>query len=237
MRLRDNHRAYVGGSVALALIGLWLGHTLEYLRVWGTAGLQAEFLRSVHAYMVPLGAAIAAVCAVAGIRLWRVWAALGLRLDAARWSVRRLFRGATVEAPSAAPHRSAPSLPAGVLAAWPPLAVLQICLYLLQENVEALAGGAPPPGFGAITGVHALAPPVHAGVSLVLVLAAALALRLVRRRAKEVALVEAVVRAFLRTLFGRPLRLPSPPSRDVRAPLQLLGLLVRQRPPPTPLSV
>jgi hypothetical protein len=43
----------------LALVGLWLGHTLEYVRVWGWRGLSAELFGSPHAYMLPLAAVLA----------------------------------------------------------------------------------------------------------------------------------------------------------------------------------
>ena len=236
---RDKRQLLVGGFVALALVGLWLGHTVEYVRVLGTAGLTTELTGSVHAYMLPLGAVLAIAATLGGASIWRWWVALGARLDRARAMAASLLRG---HAPAAAaaigepPLSDSPSFVAGVLAAWPALALLQIGLYLIQENVEALAGGAPAPGFGAITGVHALAPLVHAGVALVLVVAGAALLRLLQRRARELAVVEAVVRALLRRWRGLPQALAIPADRDGAAPSQLLGRHIHQRPPPSLLA-
>ncbi|MBV8195931.1 MAG: hypothetical protein JOY80_10440 [Candidatus Dormibacteraeota bacterium] len=232
----SNHRRLVvGGGVALALLGLWLGHTIEYVRVWGTAGLDAELFGSVHAYMLPLAAGLGLVGALLGLRLWQVWTALGRRLDAAQGAVWALLRGRPVAVREPMDAASPPSFWAGVLVAWPALAVLQIALYLFQENVEAVAAHVPAPGLGAITGVHALAPAVHAGVALALVLVVAAVARLVRRRGHVVAAVEAIARALLRALTSRVPELRIPPSRHLRAPLQLIGLRLQQRPPPVAL--
>lgn len=236
---RDKRRLLVGGFVALALVGLWLGHTVEYVRVLGTAGLTAELTGSVHAYMLPLGAALALAATIGGAWIWRCWVALGARLDRARAMAASLLRGrvpTTAEPPAAPATPRSPSFVAGVLAAWPALTLLQVALYLVQENVEALAAGAPAPGFAAITGVHALAPLVHAGVALVLVVAGAALLRLLQRRARQVGVVEAVVRALLRRWRGLPQRLPLPATRDAAAPSQLLGRHILQRPPPALLA-
>ena len=43
-------------SMLLAvLVGAWLGHALEYVRVWGTRGFGGLVSRSLHAYMGPVG--------------------------------------------------------------------------------------------------------------------------------------------------------------------------------------
>lgn len=227
----------VGGWVALALVGLWLGHTLEYMRVWGTAGLNAELFGSIHAYMLPLAAVIALLASAVAFRLWRVWTALGRRLDEAHTLVRSVLRGRPADVPEAPPPVTTPSFWAGIAAAWPALAVLQIVLYVFQENVEAIAYRMPAPGFGAISGIHALAPLVHAGVSLVLLVATAGALRLLRSRVSTIEAIEAVARALLRALTTRAPRLTPPLSRDVAPPLRLFGFGLRQRPPPPLLAV
>ncbi|MGH7687444.1 MAG: hypothetical protein ACREN2_11600 [Candidatus Dormibacteria bacterium] len=235
MPLRDRRRLLVGGAVALALIGLWLGHTLEYMRVLGTAGLNTELFGSVHAYMLPLGAALAFAAATGGLWLWRLWSALGRRVDGGRAAIRSLFRGRPVQPPGEPPSSlgRAPSFWAGVLVAWPALALLQIALYIFQENAEALAGGVRAPGLGAVSGVHWMAPFVHAAVAFVLVTIAAAVVRLLGRRVQTVARIEAVLRALLRARRLLPQRLSAPASRDLRAPFLLLGLQRRQRPPPT----
>ena len=57
-----NRRARLAapGGVLLALLGLWLGHTIEYARVWGFQGIQGELSGSMHGYMVPFAAILAA---------------------------------------------------------------------------------------------------------------------------------------------------------------------------------
>jgi len=225
----------VGGGAALALAGLWLGHTLEYARVWGLAGLDSELVGSIHAYMLPLAAAIAVLAALFAARIWRLWSALGQRLDASRAALHQLMRGRRAAVPDAM-HGDAPSFVSGVAVAWPALALLQIALYLVQENVEAVVAGGRAPGLGAITGTHALAPLVHAGVALVLILWAAALLHLLRHRSARIVAVESIARALLRALTTRAPRLILPRSCDARPPLQR-GLRLRQRPPPALLPV
>jgi hypothetical protein len=226
----------VGGGVLLALVGLWLGHTAEYARVWGARGLSAEFFGSIHAYMLPLAAIIAVLAVAFAARLWQAWARLGRRLDAARAQLGAALRGRRPEhVPTAVPVDSAPSISSGVAIVWPALSLLQIALYLVQENVEAVAAGMPAPGIAPITGIHSLASLVHAGVALVLITTAAIVLRLVRRRARAIDAVEGVTRALLRVLI-RPLQIVRPLAVDIRTPLQLIGLHLRRRPPPTLLT-
>ena len=50
---------------------------------------------------------------------------------------------------------------AQLVALWLPLSLLQLGLYLLQENGEALAAGRPLPGIGAVAGVHSPVLAVH----------------------------------------------------------------------------
>lgn len=220
------------GGVLLALVGLWLGHTIEYVRVWGAAGLNSELFRSMHAYMLPLAAVLGLLASAAAFQLWRIWSALGHRLDAAHTILRTTLRGTPTDVPAPLARATAPSFRAGILVGWPPLAALQILLYIVQENVEAAAAGMPAPGFGAVTGAHGLAPLVHAGVSLVLLIAAASTLRLLRGRARTIVTVEALARALLRAVTVRAHRAPTPKSLPVRAPVVLFGLALRQRPPP-----
>jgi hypothetical protein len=119
-----------------------------------------------------------------------------------------------------------------VAAWWLPLTLLQIGLYLFQENVEAALAGAAAPGLGAISGVHAAAPLVHGLVALLLCAAAALAWRLLHRRAAAVERVAALLRHLLDRLGSmRPLT----PGALVAVPLPLdrFGRLWC-RPPPLP---
>src|SRR5207253_1324120 len=153
-----------GAAMLAALIGSWLGHTLEYLRVDGGAGMERSLLAGVHAYMVPTGGLLALAAALAGARCRRAWLLLGRRLDRARGALRRLVRGERI-APSAPGRAPAVSAPAGLLALWLPLGAAQIALYLAQENLEAMLAGAPAPGPGPIVGAHWAAAAVQLGVA------------------------------------------------------------------------
>ena len=69
------------GVVLLAVIGVWLTHTVEHLRVGTAAGVSAAAFSSVHVYMLPVGALLALAAALAGVGVWRAWWALGRRLE------------------------------------------------------------------------------------------------------------------------------------------------------------
>jgi hypothetical protein len=235
MKRRDLTSLAGGGGVLLALCGLWLGHAAEYVRVWGTQGIDQVLFGSVHAYMLPLAALLAFAALGFGVQLGRVWLSLGRRLDSGRWLLAALLRGRRPDAEPAI-GSPLPTLTSRVLAAWPAVITLQVALYVIQENVEAAAGGRPAPGISVITGVHALAPLVHAGVSLAMLLAVAALLRIVRGRASQVAAVETTIRALLARVRRAPF-IRTPPSEILRSPLRLLGFDVQRRPPPATLPV
>jgi hypothetical protein len=223
------------GCVLLAFVGLWVGHTLEYLRVWGTAGLVDSMTNPVHAYMLPLAAVLAVLGALFGLRLYRAWQALNDRLDAAAAGMRRIWRGHAGEIPPARQGRTSPA--ARLAAIWLPLAAAQIVLYLIQENVEAMARAQAAPGFGAVTGIHWAAPFVHLYVSLLLACGVRICQIVLRRRAIVVERVEAMLRA-----ATRQVREPLPPAlkpahRRASAPLDGLGRHLWRRPPPLLLDV
>jgi len=100
----------------LALFGTWIGHSLEYLRVGGRAGLRAELVGSVHVYMLPVGAMLIGLAIAGGMGWWRAWQALGRGLDAARAALADALRGHR----GAAPAGAAPSF----AARWGALALL-----------------------------------------------------------------------------------------------------------------
>ena len=135
-------RVAASGGVLLALLGLFIGHTLEYLRVWGAAGVVASMTNPVHAYMLPVGGVLVVLSAVFALRLRRAWRALNHRLDNAVASLHRIWRGGSEAAAEQRP-RSSPG--ARLVAIWLPLAAAQIVLYLVQENVEAVASSVPRP--------------------------------------------------------------------------------------------
>jgi hypothetical protein len=226
------------GGVVLALVGVWLGHSVEYMRVGGVAGLGDALLHSLHVYMLPVGMLLALLAAAVAVRGVRLWVGLGRQLAGLRLAVARALRGGrdAVDAPRAGGRPVGPRLGAGRLVAawWLPLTALQIGLYLFQENVEAVVGGAPAPGLGAVTGVHALAPVVHAAIALVLCAAVALASRLLRGRVALVERVAALLRHLLDRLGSLAPELPgaAPPAPP---PLDRFGRLWC-RPPPVPVS-
>jgi hypothetical protein len=227
-------RLSAAGMVVLGCAGTWVAHTVEYARVWGVRGLETATFGAAHLYMLPLAAALAGLGALGALRLRAARAALRSRLLQARRSRLSLWRGRP--APSPPPPAGPPSAAAGLISLWLPLAAAQLCLYLIQENVEALPAGLPAPGLGAITGVHWAAAIVHLCVALVL----AAAVRVVQRRMDRVAAAVARVEALVRRLAGRHrLRAPAPPARCRRAagsPLERLGGHLWRRPPPAPVA-
>lgn len=167
------------GLALAALTGTWLGHALEYARVWhGAAGFVA-----VHTYMGPVGAVLAAA-AIAGMRATRRLAVtLQRRLDAAH----RRPMG------HPGPEPWSLSVPAVTLVLW----VWQCALYVLQENLEQAVTHHSLIGLGAVSGAHAWAPAVHLAVAA----GVACVLWLVRRRVTRLV---AEVHAAERRLWAEP---------------------------------
>jgi hypothetical protein len=222
-------RVAASGGVLLALVGLFIGHTLEYLRVWGPAGVVASMTNPVHAYMLPVAGVLVALSAVFAFRLARAWQALNDRLDRAVAGVRRIWRGRPDEGGGATARRSTPGT--RLVAIWLPLAAAQIVLYLVQENVEALARSQPAPGLGAITGIHWAAPLVHLYVSLLLACTVRICQILFHRREVIVERVEALLRAIVERRRTRAAAIARPIARSV-SPLERLGRHLWRRPPP-----
>ena len=212
MNLHRQTRVAASGGVLLALIGLFLGHTLEYLRVWGPTGIVESITNPVHAYMLPVAGVLLALGAVFALRLARAWQALNARLDRAAAGVRRILRGRDADVSVAPTALSTPGT--RLVAIWLPLATAQTALYLVQENIEAVARSQPAPGLGAITGIHWAAPFVHLYVSLLLACVVRICEILFRRREIAVERVEALLRVIARR--RRSCRSFHPPSRCPR---------------------
>jgi hypothetical protein len=227
-------RVAASGGVLLALVGLFIGHTLEYLRAWGTAGVVASMTNPVHAYMLPVAGALVVLAAVFAVRLARAWQALNERLGSAAVGVRRIWRGhpKTGASPELPYRRQEPHL----VAIWLPLAAAQIALYLLQENVEAAAISRPAPGLGAITGIHWAAPLVHLYVALLLACLVRICQVLFRRREVAVERVEALLRAIALLRRTAPPVVCQPTARAV-PPLERVGRHLWRRPPPLLLDI
>ncbi len=234
VNLHRQTRVAASGGVLLALIGLFLGHTLEYLRVWGPTGIVESITNPVHAYMLPVAGVLLALGAVFALRLARAWQALNARLDGAAAGVRRVLRGRNADV-SVAPTALSTS-GTRLVAIWLPLATAQTALYLVQENIEAVARSQPAPGLGAITGIHWAAPFVHLYVSLLLACVVRICEILFRRREIAVERVEALLR-----VIARRRRAAAPSSRRPAAlavsPLDRLGRHLWRRPPPLLLDI
>ncbi len=227
-------RFAASGGVVLALAGLFIGHTLEYLRVWGSAGVVASMTNPAHVYMLPVAAVLLVLSAAFAVRLARAWQALNDRFDRAGSGIRRIWRGRSEHAPPARSARS--NAGSRLLAMWLPLAAAQIVLYVVQENVEALATSQRAPGLGAITGIHWAAPLVHLYVSLVLAGTVRICQVLFHRREVAVERVEALLRAIVRRRRAAPPVVCRPAARVV-SPLERVGLHLWRRPPPHLLAV
>jgi hypothetical protein len=227
-------RLAASASVLLAFIGLWIAHTLEYLRVWGAAGIVDSITNPVHAYMLPLLGVLAVIGALCGLRLWRAWQAMNDRLERAMLGLRSVWRGKDARV-SAAPHLSSPV--ARLTAIWLPLAVAQIALYLIQENVEAIARAQPAPGLGAITGIHWAAPLVHLYVSFLLACGTRICQVLLHRREVVVARIEALLRVAVRRRRSAPTQVIASARNPISSPLDRLGRHLWRRPPPLLLAV
>jgi hypothetical protein len=226
--------AAASGGVLLAFIGVWIAHTLEYLRVWGTGGIAGSITSPVHAYMLPLAALLAVLGAMFGLHLWRAWQTLNARLARAALELRNVWRGRA----AAPPDSSASSSPVARLTAiWMPLATAQLVLYLIQENVEAVARAQPAPGLGAITGVHWAAPLVHLYVSLLLACGTRICQVLFQRRRAVVGRVEALLRAGIRRRRTTAVRVVAGTHATIASPLDRIGRHLWRRPPPLPLAV
>jgi hypothetical protein len=222
-------RVAASGGVLLALVGLFLGHTLEYLRVWGPTGIVESITNPVHAYMLPVAGVLLALGAVFALRLARAWQALNTRLDRAASGVRRILRGRNEDLSVARPSRSTRGT--RLAAIWLPLAIAQTSLYLVQENIEAVARSQPAPGLGAITGIHWAAPFVHLYVSLLLACVVRICEILFRRREVAVERVEALLRAIAGRRRGATPVTRRPVACAV-SPLDRLGRHLWRRPPP-----
>jgi hypothetical protein len=229
-------RVAASGSVLLAFIGLWIAHTLEYLRVWGARGIVDSMTNPVHAYMLPLAAVLAVAGALFGIRLWRAWQALNDRLDRAATGLRSMWRG-RVAAPPGGARAPLSSPVARLTAIWLPLAAAQLVLYLVQENVESIARGQPAPGVGAISGIHWAAPFVHLYVALLLACLTRICQVLLHRRSVVVARVEALLRLAIRRRRNAQPPIGSSVHQRSASPLDCFGRHLWRRPPPLLLAV
>ena len=218
------------GLAVVAVLGAWLGHGLEALRLQGPAGFVASVSGPIHLYMLPAAAGCAVSATVLAVWCWRLWRDLGRRLTRARWLLRRSWRGAAAEL--AAPdvrHHGARVPPFRLL--WPALALAQLAIYVVQENLETTIAGRSAPGFGVLGGVHRPVALVHLGVALVLAVLVALVCRLLERRHRLAVGCERLVRVLL-LLRGRRVAARRGGLLWLRPPHDRLGAQLWCRPPP-----
>lgn len=229
-------RWLVPGVALVACVGVWLGHTLEYVRVWGWSGLDRELTGSTHLYMVPLGLGLTLLLALAAAALAKLHSRLAGRVQRASGLLARAWRSrAAVGLRPATRARGTPlSWGRVTVALGAALAVLQVGLYLIQENVESAVAGVLVPGVSAVTGVHWAAPLLQLAVGFVLAAVAVSLWWLLRRREAVVERIERAVRGVLAALAARrfrPILPPAVPLGHHGAPA-LLGASIWCRPPP-----
>lgn len=220
-------RIAASGWVLLALGGVWIGHTAEYLRVWGAQGLREELVGSVHAYMLPAAVLLAVAAALAALRMRRRLYTISLRIERARSALESAWRR-PVHVTSPAPE---PSRVSSATAVWLTLSVAQIVLYVLQEAVEAAIAGRPADLWSSVSGIHWTAPLIQAVVALLLTLLVTASGALLRRRDRRARGLERLVGAIVaRRLRSLHIRRPRPAL--LAAPATRFGLVLWGRPPP-----
>jgi hypothetical protein len=178
--------------VVLALLGTWLGHGVEYGLVAGLHGVVLGLTGPLHSYMLPAALFLSLGTFALALRVAAVARATRQRADRL-W--RLLRRGVRHEPAQIAPTVGCEPHPFGLVAV---LALAQTALYLAQENVEAAVQGAPAPGLGAVTGAHWTAPIVQLAFATWLALGWLVCTRILRRRHRAIARLEAVLHALAR---------------------------------------
>ena len=215
---------------ALALVGAWLGHFIEYVRVSGWHGGVAQMSGADHVYFMPAGAALVGLVIGASLLLRRAWRTLDDRLRIAeaflRWPMRRRPPEAAFATGRSGPRRGAP----GVTNTWIALTLLQTGIWVAQENLESIAAGRHAPLLGVLSGAHALAPVVLAEVALLLTGVYVLMHRTFSAKALRTAAIEHLaVRKWLRCTISLAFDAWRVPTST---PLQRWGAQRWQRPPP-----
>jgi hypothetical protein len=216
--------------VVLSLTGAWLGHTVQYAIGHGTPGLGPMLGGSVHLYLVPAGAILAAVVFTASLGWARALAATQRRVAAVRAAISG--RDAAQLGDTAPPVETSFE----PIRLWLMLAGSQLALYVFQENTEANRIHAPAPGLAVLTGRHWTAIPVFLLVALMLVSIVALCQR--KRSAEIATLVRELARLHQR--LRAALVASAAPSAELfvgNTPLQRWGRQRWERPPPVSLPV
>jgi hypothetical protein len=216
--------------VVLALGGTLLGHALVWSLVGGASpGLAAA--RSVHNYLKPLGGVLVLVAVATS---WAVWESLGVLRATAERLRRSLRRSPRPGAPDDAGRwdaRQAAARTPRLVTWWSALLAVQLCVYSVQENLEARAAHVPMPGIGVLTAQHGAPVVLHAAVALGLAALATVvwaALSKVRREVEQVIRLLRAVAARRRSVLPHP----RPRPGATHAPVARFGLSFISRPPP-----
>ncbi len=218
------------GLVVLALVGAWIGHTVEFVRVFGDRAQGTPMFAGVHAYMLPFAAVLLVLAGLGGGVLWSMWWRLGRRLAATRAVLRASLRGGN-DAELGAERTPGAGVRLGLL--WVPLTLLQISIYIVQENVEATALRHALPGLGVVLGIHSGALIVHTLIALFISAVVVAAWWPVQRRESAIAAIARLVRALVqrRRAADEPRRRQAP----VAATARLMRWSLWCRPPPIPI--
>jgi hypothetical protein len=215
------------------LTATWLGHTVEYVRVFGSRGVWTQLAGSAHLYMAPVGTVLAALALLGAARWRRRGRELSRRLEfgrAALWGRNEV----TTQPSNPVVVAGAPSGIVGLGHEWAALLIGQLVVYTVQENVESLSVHGRAPGLGVLTGVHWAAPLIHAGIALIVATGLVL---LQRRRLGLVRDVDLIERLVARRWA---IRLPLPAlttfAGALIAPHRRWGRQRWQRPPPVTLA-
>jgi hypothetical protein len=218
--------ATIRSVVLTAMVGAWVGHLLEYVRVAGWDAGLAEMTSSVHSYFFPAGAALTALIVGLVVVARSTWNVLGRRIRAAETCLWRRPRAPLPHGPVDPPGQAV-----RVVALWLLLSMLQTTMWVIQENLEAVAAGHRAPLLGVVSGVHRLAPVIQAEMALILASTYSLVQRWFLRRRSRLSVLERLVARRWNPTFGLlPVRWRAAGAQST--PLERWGRQRWQRPPP-----
>jgi hypothetical protein len=211
--------------VLTALVGAWVGHLVEYIRVAGLQPALSEMSSSAHLYFFPAGASLMMLALVAVLAARRAWAFLGERLRSAELSLWQR----PLSLPATRAVRA--ERPLGLFGLWVLLTTMQTATWVIQENLEAAGSGHRAPLLAVMSGVHWMAPLVQAEVALILSVVYSLVQRWFAGRRSELCRLE---RLIMRKWSAQDGLLPVPglPALVPSTPLERWGAQRWQRPPP-----
>jgi hypothetical protein len=218
-------RARLGaGFVALALVAEWLGHAAVWFLTGGTAPARA-LSGPLHAYLGPLGLVIAVVAVASS---WAVWQGLDRLVELTGRFRQATERRDATDGPidwQPSPHRLPGAGRVGLS-----LALVQVVVYLCQENLEARVIGLTAPGLHVLTAHHGAPIAIHLALAFVATSVAVSVLDHWHERTDE--LDRAVVR--YHALVGRPAvsAMAPTPRPDLRPPALRYGRSLLGRAPP-----